>query len=274
MHRHIFAVLAAIPFAIAIGTKAADADIKKAPYPEVKMKLLNPYKGDDAFMAMRKAFSDAVANKDSSALFGLVGPIFAWTQGDLLVEDDFDLGRDALHNFKVVFGFREPGKDTDGGVDGGPFWSVLAGFASDPTAYERSKNLVCTPPTATVVDDNVFEQADSKLANGEETPDWYFTLGETPVAKGPGDSSPPIGKLGTVAVPMLSAHPPTPDNSPVVPPTHYEVLMPSGRVGWIPAAAARPFTTEYLCFAKTTNGEWKIVLFDEPAQSQEASKPN
>src|SRR6516165_9254696 len=75
MHRHIFAVLAAIPFAIAIGTKAADADIKKAPYPEVKMKLLNPYKGDDAFMAMRKAFSDAVANKDSSALFGLVGPI-------------------------------------------------------------------------------------------------------------------------------------------------------------------------------------------------------
>jgi hypothetical protein len=272
MHRRIFAALAALSFAI--GTMAAEAEIRKAPYPEVKMKLLNPFKGDDAFMAMRKAFSDAVDKKDNSALFGLVGPTFAWTQGDLLVADDFDLGRDALHNFKVVFGFREPGKDTDGGVKDGPFWSVLAGFSSDPSAFERSKNLVCTPATAVVVDDKVFDQAENKLANGDETPDWYFTLGETPVAKGLSDSGPPIGKLGTVAVPMLSAHPPTPDNSPVVPPTHYEILMPNGRVGWIAAAAARPFTSEYLCFAKTTSGEWKIVLYDEPAPAEDGQNPN
>jgi hypothetical protein len=269
MHRHVLAAFTAISVVLALGTGIAGADIKIAPYPEVKVKVFEPYQGDAAFTAMRKAFGDAVTKKDSSVLFGLVGPSFAWTQADVLVEGDFDLGRDALHNFKVVFGFREPGKDVDGGVENGPFWGLLAGFAKDPTAYERSQNLVCTPTSAEFVDESVFEQADNKLANGDETVDWFFTLGETPVSKGPADNGPPIGKLGTIAVPMLSAHPPTPDDSPVaVPATHYEVLMPNGRVGWIPAAAARPLTTGFLCFAKTTSGEWKIVRYEEPAQNQ------
>jgi hypothetical protein len=49
-----------------------------------------------------------------------------------------------LHNFKVVFGFREAGKDEDGGVDGEPYWDLLAAFAGDPTAYvmEAPRRLV------------------------------------------------------------------------------------------------------------------------------------
>jgi hypothetical protein len=53
-----------------------------------------------------------VANRDTQALFSLVGPTFVWvSQGGLV--DQFAFGRDALHNFKVVFGFREPGKDVE-----------------------------------------------------------------------------------------------------------------------------------------------------------------
>jgi hypothetical protein len=267
MHRHCVTVLWAVPFVLATAATSTDAAIKKIPYSEVKVRV-EEYKSDDALTAMRKSFSEAVSKKDSAALFGLVGPTFVWTKGNALTEE-FDLGRDALHNFKVVFGFRDAGKDEDGGVDGGPYWDLLSAFAGDPTAYEESANKVCTPTTATVVDDKVFDLASSKIETDEDAADWYFTLGETPVAKAPGDSGPPIGKLGAVVIPVLSVHPPTPEGSPTVTPTHLEVLMPNGRTGWIPASAARSYSAERVCFAKTANGEWKIVVYDQPADAAE-----
>jgi hypothetical protein len=267
MHRHFITVVTAIPCVFVIAVTSADAAIKKIPYPEVKVNV-EQYNGDDALAAMRKSFSDAVNKKDSAALFELVGPTFVWTKGNAL-SDEFDLGRDALHNFKVVFGFREAGKDADGGVDGGPYWDLLAAFASDPTVYEESTNKVCTPTTATVVDSSVFDLASSKIETDDDVADWYFTLADTPVAKTPGDNGPPIGKLGTVAIPVLSSYPPSPESGPAVTPTHYEVLMPNGRTGWIPASAARPYSTERLCFAKTAKGEWKITVYDQPGEGQE-----
>ena len=263
--RHSACVLAAIPFLLATAATPTDAAIKKVPYPEVKVRV-EQYKSDDALMAMRKSFSEAVSKKDSAALFGLVGPTFVWTKGNALTED-FDLGRDALHNFKVVFGFREAGKDEDGGVDGGPYWDMLMGFAGDPTAYEESANKVCTPTTATVVDDNVLDLASSKIETDQDSADWYFTLGETFVAKAPGDSGPPVGKVGAVAIPVLSVHPATPEGSPAETPTHLEVLMPNGRTGWIPASAARSYSAERVCFAKTAKDGWKIVVYDQPADA-------
>ena len=62
-----------------------------------------------AFDAMRKALADAIARKDAGALFGLVEPTFVWTV-ESESTDQFDMGRDALHNFKVAFGFHEFGK--------------------------------------------------------------------------------------------------------------------------------------------------------------------
>lgn len=262
MQRRFFSVVTAIPFVLAISVTSADAAIKKIPYPEVRVKV-EEYRGDDALAAMRTSLRDAVSKKDSAALFRLVGPTFVWTMGKALVEE-YDLGRDALHNFKVVFGFRQDGKDEDGGVDGGPYWDLLAAFAGDPTVYEDSANKVCTPTTASVVDQKVFELAGSKIETDDDVPDWYFTLRETPVAKAPGDKGPPIGKLGTVAVPVLGAYPPSPDTGPPVAPTHLEVLMPNGRTGWIPASAARSYSAERLCFAKTARGEWRIAVYDQP----------
>jgi hypothetical protein len=267
MPRHFVTVLAAVPFVLAVGTPAGAA-LKKVPYPEVKVQVVEPYKGDAAFTAMRQAFAEAVGKKDTAALFALVGPTFVWTQENALHEE-FELGRDALHNFKVVFGFREPGKDTDGGVDSGPFWDLLAAFAADPTVYEQGTDVVCTPTTADIVDDKAFELARTKIETDDDVADWYFTLAETPVAKAPDDGGAPIGKLGTVAIPVLTIHPPTPEGSPAVPPTHYEVLMPNGRTGWIPASAARSYSAERLCFAKTAKGEWKIVSYDQPAAEEE-----
>src|SRR5580700_8239575 len=124
----------------------ASAAVKKVPYPEVKVEVAAAFKPDAAFETLRKALSDAVAKKDAQALFALVSPTFIWTlQGG--PTDQFDMGRDALHNFKVVFGFRPQDADADGPVDNGPFWDALAGFASDGTYYQDGEagNLVCGP---------------------------------------------------------------------------------------------------------------------------------
>ena len=261
MHLRPTLSIAAVACALALPASAA---IKKVPYPEVKVEIVEAYKPDAAFEAMRKKFSDAVAKKDAQALFDLVAPTFVWTfQGG--ASGQFDMGRDALHNFKVVFGFRPKGADADGPVENGPFWDALAAFASDGTYYQDADagNLVCGPITANAADDNVMEQARKKLEVGEEVAEWYFTVAPTNVAKAPNDSGPPIAKVGTVALPALSIYPPVEEGKPAAPATHLEVLLPTGKTGWVPASSVRPWDSERLCYAKTPSGEWKIASYDQ-----------
>ena len=260
--RHALSI-AAIACALALPASAA---IKKVPYQEVKIELAETFKPDAAFETMRKKLSDAVAKKDAQALFELVGPTFVWTfQGG--ATDQFDMGRDALHNFKVTFGFRPPGADADGPVDNGPFWDLLAGFANDSTYYQDTQagNLVCGPITANAVDDNVLEQARKKVEVGEETADWYFTLAPTSVAKAPNDTGPPVAKVGLVALPALSLFPAPEEGKPAAA-THVEVLLPNGKTGWVPAGAVRLYDSEHLCYAKTANGDWKIAAYDQQVE--------
>jgi len=243
------------------------ADVKKVAYPEVKVEIDKPYQPDAAFEKMRATFADAVNKKDLEALSNLIAPMFLWTISGQPA-DEMDLGRDAVHNFKVVFGFRALGKDTDGGVDDGPYWDALAAFASDPTYYAATDagNLVCGPIAAEVVDDNVLDQASKKIGSANTQPDWVFTLGNTEVAKAPGDTGTPIAKIGTIALPLLSVYPAAKEGQPQPQPTHVEVLLPSGKSGWIAAGAIRPLFTDRLCYAKTPSGDWKIAAIDQPGQ--------
>jgi len=256
---------AAIVIAGAFGSISAAA-VKKVPYPEIKVTVSTPYKPDAAFERMRTAFADSVAKKDLTALTALVAPSFLWTVGGRPA-DEMDLGREAVHNFKVVFGFRAPGKDVDGGVDGGPYWDALAAFAADATYYAATDagNLICGPIAADV-DDDVFDQARKKVENRDDGADWFFTLAPTDVFKAPGDTGPPIAKVGTIAMPMLGTYPAAQEGQPAVQLTHIEVLQPSGKSGWIPAGAVRPLFTDHLCYARTPSGEWKIAAIDQPSE--------
>jgi len=245
----------------------AEAAVKKVAYPEVKVTVNAAYTPDAAFEKMRAAFASAVAKKDPEALAALIAPVFLWTLGGQPA-DEMDFGRDAIHNFKVVFGFRALGKDVDGGVDDGPYWDALAAFAGDPTYYAAtdSGNLVCGPLAADVADDSILEQARKKVETGNDGADWFFTLTNTDVAKAPGDTGAPIGKVGTVALPMLSLYPAAQNGQPAPQPTHIEVLLPSGKSGWIAAAVVRPLFTDHLCYARTPSGDWKIATLDQPNQ--------
>jgi hypothetical protein len=267
-HRMRFGLLGATTVLIAVGLgSVSSAAVKKVAYPEVKVTVNEAYKPDAAFEKMRAAFADAVAKKDAEALSGLIAPTFLWTLSGAPA-DQLDLGRDAIHNFKVVFGFRALGKDVDGGVEDGPYWDALAAFAGDATYYAATDagNLVCGPIAADVADDKIFEQARKKIENGNDGADWYFTLTETAVAKAPSDAGPPIAKVGRVALPLISLYPPTKQGEPAPQPTHLEMLLPAGKSGWIPAAAVRPLISDRLCYAKTPNGDWKIASIDQAGQ--------
>jgi hypothetical protein len=266
--RRRIAGIVTLAAATALGLPSlAAAAVKKVAYPEVKVELAAAFQPDPAFNAMTKKLADAVAKKDQTALFSLVGPTFVWTLEGALT-DELDLGRDALHNFKVVFGFRAVGADKDGGVDQGPFWDGLAALIEDKTYYKAtdSGNLICAPTRGNVADQDVFDQARNKIEGTDEGADWYFTLAPTNVAKAPNDKGPPVAKVGTIALPVLSTSPAAKPNQPAPPAQFLEVLLPSAKTGWIPAAAARPLSLERLCYAKTAAGEWKIVGYDQPQQ--------
>jgi hypothetical protein len=163
----------------------------------------------------------------------------------------------------VAFGFRALGEDVDDGVDDGPY-----GTSSPPSPRSHIANdagtLVCGPMTAEVADDNAFEEARRKIDAIDEPVEWYFTLAaETPVAIAPGDTGTPVAKVGTIAMPLIGFYPPEREGAPPSPPTHYEVLLPSGRTGWVPVTAVRPLKTDHLCYARTPAGEWKIAAFDQ-----------
>ena len=254
---------AALAFVLAIAPGPALA-VKSVRYPEVKVEIAEPARTDAAFDAMRKALAEAVAAKDAAALFRLVGPTFVWTVESESTEE-FDMGRDALHNFKVAFGFRPFGQDADGPVEGGPFWDALAEIVKDAGVVRplENGNLLCGPITATVVSDAALAQAKKRIETQDETADWYHTLAETPVMKAPGDAGPPISRIGRIAVPVLDVHPPAPEGQPAPPITYLQILLPTGKTGWIAFAAARPLVRDQLCFAKTVSGEWKIASYDQ-----------
>jgi len=262
MRSHLLSACA-IAVALAVGPVSVAA-VKNVAYPEVKVKVFDAYRADAAFEKMREAFAKATANKDASGLFALIGPTFVWTANGELV-DRFDMGRDALHNFKVVFGFRALGKDTDGGVEDGPYWDALAAFAADATYYQSTDagNLVCGPLAAEIADDETFDRARKKIETGDDAANWYFTISEVAVAKAPGDTGAPIARIGNIAVPVLDAYPSVAQDQPAPTVTHLQVLLPSGKTGWIPASAALPLDSDRLCYAKTPDGEWRIVAFDQ-----------
>jgi hypothetical protein len=237
------------------------AAIKEISYPAIKVDIAQEYKPDDAMGKLRKSFADAVAKKDSNALFALVGPTFVWlTQGG--VSDQFDFGRDALHNFKVVFGFREAGKDVDGPVKDGPFWDALGAFAGDQTFDMAGGSLVCGPTSAAVSDEDAFESSRQRMGAGDDT-EWYFTMTDVTATANPGGGA-PIGRAAAaIAMPVLNAYPPVVEGQPPKPVTYLQVLLPIGKSGWIPIASARPLLTDRLCYAPGADGSWKIVAFDQ-----------
>jgi hypothetical protein len=246
---------------ITAGNAAARAEVKQVPYPAVKVKLAEAYSPDAAFQKMQISFAQASAAKDAQALLSLVGPTFLWmSRGEL--NDQFDFGRGPLDNFAAVFGFAESGNGAGSAAANGPLWDVLTAFAGDRSFYTATDTLVCGPTSATIVDDDNFNSAKKKIS-ADASVEWYFTSADTIATSTPTDAGSPVGHVSQIALPVLSLFPQAKDGQLKPPVTHLQVLLPSGKSGWIPISAALPLVTDRLCYAVTSDGSWKFAAFDQ-----------
>jgi hypothetical protein len=258
--RNLFLCTAAATV-LATTTAPSNAAIKEISYPAIKVELTALYTPDAPFEKMRKELADVVTKKDVQALYSLVGPSFVWLSSGG-VSGQYDFGRDALHNFKVVFGLREHGKDTDLPTVDDSVWESLAAFTNDRTYYAAGDTLICGPTAATIADEAGFERARQRIAADDST-EWFFVMTDTPATATPAGTGAPVGRAaGKTALPVVKVHPPVPEGQSGPPVTHLQILLPAGKAGWIPISAARPIVSDRLCYSATQSGDWKISAFD------------
>lgn len=264
MRSLLISAATAAALAAAVNT-ASEAEVRHVSYPAVQVKLADAFSPDAAFEAMQSALAQASAARDTQALLSLVGPTFLWmSRGEL--NDQFDFGRSALDNFKTVFGFAQSEKTANGAVTDSsqaPLWDILIAFAGDTAFYQATGTLVCGPTSAIIVDEDDFNTAKRRI-DADASVEWYFTVAATTTAtRTPTDAGSPVGNVGEVALPVLNTYPQAAEGQPKPPVTHLQVLLPSGKSGWIPITAALPLVTDRLCYALTDNGSWKIAGFDQ-----------
>jgi hypothetical protein len=255
--------LAASILAAAVALAPAPAAaIKKTPYPEVRVEIPAEAKAEPALAAMRKQLADAIKRRNVGLLYELVGPTFFWTSNGEPSEQ-FDKNRDALHNFKVAFGFRQFGHDSDSRIPEDQLWEVLEDITSGPALFAMDGNpgVLCGPLAAEPVDDNAMDQAIERIENGDADSEWVYSLGEVTLTERPGNGG-TVETVSKMAMPIAATHPPSQalGNNPL--PTHFQLLLPSGKTGWVAVKAVQPLAVDKLCYGKA-GGEWKIVGYDQ-----------
>jgi len=212
------------------------------PYKPVAVTPAAPL-GDPAFVAFRKQLADAAAHQDRAALAKLVvAQKFFWVQ-DKDLADPKKSGIDNLASAVAL-----DAKD-------GPGWSVLSGFANEPTAAEspQEKGVFCAPADPTL-DPNALEA----LGNETQTDpsEWgYPTTDGAEVHAAAQANAPVVEKLGMYLVRVL------PDSGPQGEPNQpvfLHIALPDGKSGFVDARALSPLGGDQMCYTKDASG-WKIA---------------
>jgi hypothetical protein len=239
------------------------AAIKKTPYPEVRVEIPAAAKAEPALQAMRKQLANAISRRNAGLLYTLVGPTFFWnTNGE--PSEQFDKDRDALHNFKVAFGFRRFGQGSDSDNPRDQLWEALdditSGAALSP--MEGNPGVLCGPLGAEPVDDAAMDRAIERIQSGDEDSEWVYSLAEITLTEKPGGGG-AVETVSKLAMPVFATEPPTRPlgNNPI--PTHYQLLLPSGKTGWIDVEHVQPLTVDRLCYGKGSDGAWKVVGYEQ-----------
>lgn len=259
--RSVLFVPAAVASMVLLAPLPASA-VKKSPFPEVRVEAPKPYTADPALESMLKSLAYAIRKRNAGDLSALVGPAFFWTESGEPAEQ-FDKNRDALHNFKVAFGFRQHGRNSDNQNPENQLWELLDEMVSERSLFlpDGGPNVVCGPAAAEPVDTDAMDQAIEKVENEDEDTEWVYSLSEITLTENPGGRA--VIKVSSMAMPIVSTYPPTKEtgNNPI--PTHYELLLPFGKTAWTEVKNVHPLAVDKLCYGKGNDGTWKIVGYDQ-----------
>jgi hypothetical protein len=220
------------------------------PYKPVAI-TLPPTLNDPSFDAFRKQLADIAKKKDRAALARLVAASFFWVPEDA---DLADKKKPAIDNLARALGL-------DGANAVG--WDALGAYAVETTVMaDPQRNGVFCAPAEPAFD----ERAADELANATQTDaaDWAFpTRDGIEVRATAKQDAAVVDKLGLYLVRVLA------DDSPAnaVLAAFIKVMMPSGKVGYVPVETVLPIGGEQLCYVKDAGG-WKVAGFlgGEPNQ--------
>jgi hypothetical protein len=198
---------------------------------------------DPSFAAFRKNLADIAARKDRAALAKLIAARgFFWMQD----KDLADKSKPGIVNLA---------KAIDLDAKDGSGWDVMAGYAAEPTAAElpEHKRIICAPAAPTF-DPRAFGTLVQRTQT--DPSEWAYAIKDgTEVRAAPQPNAPLIDKLGMYLVRVLPDSPAT-DNPDA--PSFLHVAMPSGKTGFVVAAALAPLGSDNMCYAKDASG-WKIT---------------
>jgi hypothetical protein len=200
---------------------------------------------DPSFETFRNKLAEVASRKDKAGLAKLVV-----TQGFFWMTDKgekADKNKPAFDNLAAAVQLN---------AQDGVGWEQLLFYAFDPTAAPSAskKDVTCSP-----ADPTFNEQEFENLLKATQTylEDWgYPLLNGIEVRSGRLPSAPVIEKLGLHFVRVL-ADESTANAPPNQAPT-YEIVLPSGKTGYIPAFLLKPLGDDQLCYRKDADG-WKIA---------------
>jgi hypothetical protein len=215
------------------------------PYKPVAIKI-TPIVTDPSLAAFRKELAAVAQRKDRTALARMiVAKGFFWERDD---GQSADPKKSSIENLATAFNLADPDS---------PGWDGLAQIASDPhVVSDTQKPGVACAPAVPDVDGKAFEA----LAQETKTDpaEWGFPYAAgVEVRADPKPDAPVIDKLGLMLIRL------TIDESPLhaVEGTSGEwvrVVMPSGKVGYVPVGSIGALVSDQICYIKEASG-WKIA---------------
>jgi hypothetical protein len=216
------------------------------PYGAVALTLPRPL-ADASFEAFRKELAAIVKRRSQADLLNLVVEKGFFWERDF--GGSFEADKSAADNFTRAFHFGREIGDT---------WERLAAIAAERAVsrHETRRGLVCAPG------EPIYNRAAlDRLYDATNTDglDWaYPRAASTPVRIVPQPNAALMDTLKLHFVRTLGHSGPENDPDPLA--NHWaQVVMPSGKTGYVPPASLTTLLVERLCFGKDARGRWRTA---------------
>ena len=148
---------------------------------------------------------------------------------------------DQLHRPVEVVAVSARNRGKDGGV---PLSSLR--WVGDPVKLATDPGIDCFVELIGGEDENV---------------EWAYTLKEIALTE-KAAAGRTVAKIANAALPIVGRYPAAKDGEDVNL-SFYELLLPSGKTGWIDVDGVEPLAADRLCYGKDKTGAWKITGYEQ-----------
>ena len=225
------------------GTSQPSTPAPPKPYKPVAIAPIAPA-NDASFDAFRKQLADVAKKKDRAALSQIVVAQGFFWEGES--GDHADGKKSSIDNLAAAISL-----DDKGGIG----WDALNAAAQEPTleAYGDKKGVMCAPANP-----KFDEQALDELAKSTQTDmsEWGIPIKVGVEVRGAAQPNAPV--IDKLTASLVRVMPEDATGSSGQPPAFLRVVVPSGKVGYVPVDAIAPLVSDQLCYQKD-GSTWKIA---------------